>query len=123
MLQFIKITRIMKCMATELKECVHVFICTNQKAEGRCCANNGANEIFEYFKNTIADNISKLNPSFKYKVVKTSCLGRCSLGPNIFISPDNIWYNYSTTEDIDNIINEHLINGNIVTRLLQKTSN
>lgn len=117
-----KIIKIIRVMDKELKECVHIFICTNQKTTGRCCANNGASEIFEYFKTALANNISKLNPIFKYKVVKTSCLGRCSLGPNIFISPDNIWYNYATTEDIDIIINEHLINGNIVTRLLQKSS-
>jgi (2Fe-2S) ferredoxin len=108
-------------MATQLKECVHIFICTNKKAEGRCCAGSNTNDIFDYFKNAIANNISKLNNNFKYKVVKTSCLGRCSLGPNIFISPDNIWYNYSTTDDVDTIIDEHLVKGNIVKRLLQKT--
>lgn len=108
-------------MVKEVKECVHIFICTNQKSEGKCCANNNANETFEYFKKTLADNSSKLNQNFKYKAVKTSCLGRCSLGPNIYISPDNVWYNYSTFTDIDIIIQQHLIDGKIVDFLLQKS--
>ncbi len=106
-------------MTIAIKECVHIFICTNQKSKGRCCANANADEIFQYFKDSLAANMDKLNKSKKFKVVKTSCLGRCSLGPNIFISPDNVWYNYSSFADVDTIINEHLINGKIVTSLLQ----
>ena len=108
-------------MTTEIKECVHIFVCTNQKAQGKCCANENANETFEYLKNVLANNTSRLNPDLKYKAVKTSCLGRCSLGPNIYIAKDNVWYNYKSTSDIDAIVEKHLINGEIVEELLQKT--
>lgn len=107
-------------MSLNVKDCVHIFVCNNQKSQGKCCANENTNEIFDFLKKSIADNLENLNPDLKYKVVKTSCLGRCSLGPNIFISPDNVWYKYSSQEDVNKIINQHLINGEIVHDLLHR---
>lgn len=104
-------------MPDKVKDCVNIFICTHSKTSKSCCA-AGAEEIFTYFKEALASKKSQLDKSKKFKVVKTSCLGRCSIGPNIFISPDNIWYNYTGTSDVDRIIDEHLIGNKIVEELL-----
>lgn len=107
-------------MTEFVKDCVNIFICTHQKASKKCCAAAKAEEISEYFKSTLAAKATLLDKAKKFKVVKTSCLGRCSIGPNIYITPDNIWYNYQDTSDIDKIIDQHLIANKIVTELLNK---
>lgn len=54
----------------------------------------------------------------KFRVSKTGCLGRCSSGPGIVIYPEGVWYTYASTEDIDEIIHSHLVEGKTVSRLL-----
>ena len=45
------------------------------------------------------------------------CLGRCDDGPVLVVYPDNVWYTYVDKEDIDDIIDNHLLHGRIVERL------
>jgi (2Fe-2S) ferredoxin len=45
------------------------------------------------------------------------CLDRCSEGPVVVIYPDETWYTYVDQDDVDEIIDEHLINGRPVERL------
>ena len=46
------------------------------------------------------------------------CLGRCELGPTLVVYPDGVWYTYVDKDDLEEIINEHLLNGRVVERLL-----
>ncbi len=95
----------------------HVFICTNQRDEGReCCANGGAKELHAYAK----AQIKALEQSGKGKVRINSagCLDRCSEGPALVVYPDGVWYRYQTEADIDEIINQHVLQGKIVERLV-----
>lgn len=98
----------------------HVFICANRKTNGKGCARFGTEDIIEYFKRVVADKKHLFHDQRRVKVVKTSCLGRCSVGPNIFISPDNIWYTFHSNKDIDNIIESHFVNNQVLERCLQK---
>ena len=52
------------------------------------------------------------------RVNSAGCLDRCELGPVLVIYPDNVWYHYETTADIDEILQSHVIDKNPVTRLL-----
>ncbi|MBC7696889.1 MAG: (2Fe-2S) ferredoxin domain-containing protein, partial [Bacteroidia bacterium] len=45
------------------------------------------------------------------------CLDRCSEGPLLVVYPQAIWYTFVDNEDIDEIIDSHLINGKVVERL------
>jgi (2Fe-2S) ferredoxin len=45
------------------------------------------------------------------------CMDQCENGPVFVVYPEGIWYSLKTQEDIDRVINEHLIGGNIVTDL------
>jgi (2Fe-2S) ferredoxin len=85
----------------------HVFFCVNQREAGALCC--------DYAKN----RIKKLNLDRKGKIRinMAGCLDRCSEGPVIVVYPDEVWYTYVDKEDIDEIIEEHLINGRIVDRL------
>lgn len=51
------------------------------------------------------------------RVNSAGCLDRCSEGPVCVIYPEAVWYSYKDREDLDEIVEEHLLHGNIVSRL------
>jgi len=51
------------------------------------------------------------------RVNKAGCLDRCTEGPVMVIYPDNVWYSYKNKEDIDEIIQSHLVENKEVKRL------
>ena len=51
------------------------------------------------------------------RINKAGCLGRCDDGPVIVVYPDNVWYTYVDKDDIDEIIDSHLVHDRIVDRL------
>ncbi len=90
----------------------HIFVCTNQKKPGKtCCANTGGEVYFDYLKKALKKR--DLSGPGKIRVSKSGCLGRCSLGPCLVVYPEGIWYTYSSTEDIDDIIETHFIQGEV----------
>jgi len=54
----------------------------------------------------------------KVRVNKAGCLDRCELGPAVVIYPEGTWYTYIDETDIDEIVEKHLAQGEIVERLL-----
>lgn len=55
--------------------------------------------------------------SGKVRVNAAGCLNRCEHGPVAVVYPDAVWYSYIDKEDIDEIIEQHLVNDTIVERL------
>lgn len=53
----------------------------------------------------------------KIRVNKAGCLDRCAQGPVMVIYPEGIWYTMVDQEDVEEIIQSHLINGIPVERL------
>ena len=95
----------------------HLFICTNQKSAGKqCCANTGGEPFFDYLKMKLKQ--FDLHGPGKIRVSRSGCLGRCGEGPCIVIYPEGVWYTYTSYEDLDEIIETHLLAGNTVARLL-----
>lgn len=95
----------------------HLFICTNQKAEGKqCCANSGGQPFFEHMKRKLVE--LGVHGVGQFRVSKSGCLGRCSEGPCLVVYPEAVWYTYASFEDIDEIIRSHLLAGKVVKRLL-----
>ncbi|SEN72564.1 (2Fe-2S) ferredoxin domain-containing protein [Nitrosomonas marina] len=94
----------------------HVFFCVNQR-EGAavCCNNMNAQAMRDYAKDRIKS--LRLNGKNKVRINNAGCLDRCDEGPVLVVYPDEVWYTYIDKEDIDEIIDEHLINGRIVERL------
>jgi (2Fe-2S) ferredoxin len=90
----------------------HIFVCTNQKAPGKtCCANTGGEPYFKYLKKAL--KAQGLSGPGKIRVSASGCIGRCKLGPCLVIYPEGVWYTYASTDDLDDIIQTHLLDGNI----------
>ncbi len=94
----------------------HVFFCCNQRGEGESCCNSlGATEAQTYAKDRIAE--LKLKGKGKVRINKAGCLGRCDNGPVMVVYPEETWYSFIDKEDVEEIIQEHLIGGKVVERL------
>ena len=94
----------------------HVFFCCNKRdAPEACCANHGSPELQAYAK----ERIKALgeNGAGKVRINKAGCLDRCDEGPVLVVYPDAVWYTYVDRADIDEIIDRHVIGGEIVERL------
>lgn len=88
----------------------HVLIC-----HGTGCTSSKSPQILEKFKEIISEkNIENV------RVVKTGCFGLCSKGPIVIIRPEDTFYSNVTPDDVEEIIDTHIVNGNIVERLLCK---
>ena len=87
----------------------HVLICG-----GTGCTSSGSLDIQAAF----AENIEKAGLSEEVKVVQTGCFGLCALGPVVIVYPDGTFYSRVTTDDVKEIVEEHLLKGRIVDRLV-----
>ena len=95
----------------------HVFFCLNQREDGgQCCMNYGAEAAFDHMKKRVKS--LKLNGRNKVRINRAGCLDRCSEGPLLVVYPEAVWYSFVDTEDIDEIVDSHLLNGNPVKRLI-----
>lgn len=93
----------------------HVFFCTNRREEGGCCADYGAQRMREYAKEQV--KARGLAGPGGVRINAAGCLDRCAEGPVIVVYPEAVWYTYVDREDIDEIIEQHLIHGKPVDRL------
>jgi len=97
----------------------HAFICTNKREDGRkCCENAGASKLRAYAK----ARIKELGVSGKegVRINTAGCLDRCGLGPIMVVYPEETWYRYQNEVDIDEIIESHFLNNQVVERLVVK---
>ncbi len=94
----------------------HLFICTNQKADGKqCCQQADAEAMFHYAKAKLKQ-ASQQGPGL-CRVSKSGCLGRCEEGPVAVVYPEGTWYSYQDSDDMDKIIESDLLQGKIVNAL------
>ncbi len=94
----------------------HVFFCVNQRDNDKaCCADHDSPEMRDYAK-AKAKQLG-IHGQGGVRINQAGCLDRCTQGPVIVVYPEGIWYSYVDEEDIDEIIEEHLINGRVVERL------
>jgi len=94
----------------------HVFFCCNQRADGESCCNNlGASAMQAHAKDRIG--ALGLKGAGGVRINKAGCLGRCDEGPVLVVYPEETWYTYLDQSDIDEIIDRHLVNGEVVERL------
>ena len=95
----------------------HVFICTNERPpeDSRgSCGPKGADEIRSRFKELVHAN--KLKATVRANAC--GCLDACEFGPVAVVYPEGVWYTYVDESDIDEIVDSHLVRGEVVTRLL-----
>ena len=94
----------------------HVFFCINERNDGRaCCTDRNAQALQDYAKKRL--KTLNMNGPGKIRINKAGCLDRCEEGPVLVVYPEGIWYTYIDQEDIDEIVDSHLIAGKPVERL------
>lgn len=94
----------------------HVFFCTNFRDGGRqSCSQCGAADARDYVKQRCKE--LGISGAGQVRINNAGCLDRCEAGPVIVIYPDETWYTYVDREDLDEIIDRHLVRGEVVERL------
>lgn len=94
----------------------HVFICNNSRPAGHprgCCFDKGSKELLDEFKKKVAG----VGLNKKIRVNLSGCLDACEQGIAMVVYPEQVWYGNVKKEDIDEIIQSHLINNQPVERL------
>jgi (2Fe-2S) ferredoxin len=95
----------------------HVFFCLNVREDGaQCCTDFGAEAMFNHMKAAIKK--LKLNGKGKVRINRAGCFDRCAEGPVMVVYPEAIWYTFVDTDDIDEIIESHILHGKPVARLM-----
>ena len=95
----------------------HIFFCLNQRDNNEaCCAQHDAQAAFEHCKSRV--KAAGINGPGGVRVNKAGCLDRCAGGPVAVVYPEAVWYTYVDQDDIDEIVDSHLKNGQVVERLL-----
>ena len=87
----------------------HVLICG-----GTGCTSSGSPALRE----ALAAELKAKGLDEEVKIVQTGCFGLCALGPIMIVYPEGTFYSRVTLEDIPEIVEEHLLKGRIVTRLV-----
>lgn len=87
----------------------HVLICG-----GTGCTSSNSGLILE----TLNNELKLYNLQDKIKTVKTGCFGLCALGPIMIVYPEGTFYSMVKPEDVKEIVEKHLINGEVVERLV-----
>jgi (2Fe-2S) ferredoxin len=94
----------------------HVFFCTNQRQDGsQCCQNRNARAMRDYVKERVKALGKGRAGGIRINIA--GCMDRCSEGPVLVVYPEAVWYTYVDREDIDEIVEEHLVHGRVVERL------
>lgn len=81
---------------------------------GGGCISSGCMEV----KNALEQEIERNGLEENVQVIVTGCMGPCSLGPMMVVNPDGIYYKKLSEEDVVEIVEQHLVSGKIVERLL-----
>ncbi|MBR9936483.1 NADH-quinone oxidoreductase subunit NuoF [Oscillospiraceae bacterium Marseille-Q3528] len=87
----------------------HVLICG-----GTACTVSNSQAVYE----KMVEEINKAGLQDEIQVVKTGCFGMCKVGPNMVVYPDQVFYTMVQPEDVEEIVQEHLLKGRVVKRLL-----
>ena len=94
----------------------HVFVCTNRREEYSACDDFDAHSMRDYMKQEVKKR--NLYGEGRIRIGQAGCLGRCLSGPVMVVYPQGVWYTYVDRDDVDEIIESHLVNDQPVERLM-----
>ncbi len=89
----------------------HILLCY-----GGACLSSGAGPI----KEVLQVELEKADLHHEIDIITTGCMGTCELGPIMVVYPEGIFYQKVKPEDVSEIVQEHLLKGRIVKRILYK---
>lgn len=94
----------------------HIFICENVRPEGHprgCCSEKGSVQLREKLKK----RLKELGLASRIRANGAGCLDACEFGASMVIYPEQVWYGGVKENDLEEIIQSHLINNTPVERL------
>lgn len=95
----------------------HVFVCINERSadhpRGSCKAKGGVD-----VRDQLKSELKKRGISKIVRANNSGCLDQCERGVTVVVYPEQVWYGGVTVDDIAEIVDKHIIGGEIVTRLL-----
>ena len=83
---------------------------------GTGCTSSGSKQLMALFE----EEIAKQGLAEEVKLVPTGCFGLCARGPVVIVYPEGTFYSFVKAEDVPEIVEEHLLKGRIVNRLVYK---
>ena len=87
----------------------HILVCG-----GTGCSSSNSQALIDELNRELEEK----GLAGEVQVIKTGCFGLCALGPVVIVYPEGCFYSHVTVEDIPEIVEEHILKGRIVTRLL-----
>jgi (2Fe-2S) ferredoxin len=95
----------------------HVFVCINERPKGHpkgCCLEKGSAEVRDLLKT----ELQKRGLAGVVRANNAGCLDACEHGVSMVVYPEGIWYGRVTTNDVSEIIDRTIVNGEVIQRLL-----
>jgi len=87
----------------------HLLVCA-----GTACVSCGSFKI----KDALEGEVKKRNLQDEVLVIGTGCNGFCERGPIVLVQPDGVFYQLLKVEDIPFLVEEHLLKGRPVKKLM-----
>jgi (2Fe-2S) ferredoxin len=87
----------------------HVFVCCNRRPDSHrrgSCAARGSEALRDYMKARAKELGLK-----GVRINQSGCLDRCEFGPAMVIYPEGVWYSPKTRDEVDEILQAHLVEG------------
>lgn len=100
----------------------HIFVCENKRPEGHpkgCCSDKNSPAVRELFKK----RLKELGLNFSVRANSAGCLDACEYGVTVLVYPEQVWYGGITVDNVEEIIQQHIINNQPVERLKIKNIN
>jgi (2Fe-2S) ferredoxin len=97
----------------------HIFVCINERAPDDprgCCSAKGSKKLQEEF----AVQIHQRGLKGIVRANKSGCLDHCAYGPSVVVYPEGVWYTVNTLNDVNEIVERHILGGEVVARLLMR---
>jgi (2Fe-2S) ferredoxin len=90
----------------------HILVCTDSKSKQ--CKKGGPDVLKAFCKAIKTHKLGR-----QVIVTEIGHVGGCGLGPNVIVYPEGVWYGRVEADDVEEIIQEHILGGRIVQRLLR----